>query len=77
MSLKDVLLTTCSHVDEPCGLFWPEGTEDRDSKMVMPGDNVELRCELLHPLAVDKGQRFTVREGGRTVGTAIITQIME
>ncbi|KAI4148784.1 MAG: hypothetical protein L6R39_002689 [Caloplaca ligustica] len=63
--------------DEPCGLFWPEGTEDKESKMVMPGDNVELRCELLHPLAVEKGQRFTVREGGRTVGTAIITQIME
>ncbi|KAL8639553.1 MAG: hypothetical protein Q9228_003431 [Teloschistes exilis] len=63
--------------DEPCGLFFPEGTEDRDSKMVMPGDNVELKCDLLHPLAVEQGQRFTVREGGRTVGTALVTRILE
>ncbi|KAL8839889.1 MAG: hypothetical protein Q9170_001569 [Blastenia crenularia] len=63
--------------DEPVRIFWPEGTEDKDSKMVMPGDNVELQCELMHPLALDQGQRFTVREGGRTVGTAIITRIME
>jgi len=58
--------------------------------MVMPGDNVELVCELLHPIALDKGMRFTIRifkitksqtnfsgEGGLTVGTAIVTQIME
>ena len=55
--------------------------------MVMPGDNVELVCELLHPLALDKGMRFTIRisplqtliagEGGLTVGTAIVTQILE
>ncbi|KAI4260645.1 MAG: hypothetical protein LQ352_000207 [Teloschistes flavicans] len=63
--------------DEPCGLYFPDGTEDRDSKMVMPGDNVELKCDLMHPLAVEQGQRFTVREGGRTVGTALVTQILE
>ena len=72
-----VALTPLGCSDEPCGLFWPEGTEDTDSKMVMPGDNVEMRCELMHPLAVDQGQRFTIREGGRTVGTAIITRIIE
>ncbi|KAL8846127.1 MAG: hypothetical protein Q9221_008758 [Calogaya cf. arnoldii] len=63
--------------DEACGLFWPEGTEDRASKMAMPGDNIEMKCDLFHPLAVDQGQRFTVREGSRTVGTAIVTKILE
>ena len=66
-----------THTDEACGLFWPDGIEDRHSKMAMPGDNIEMRCDLFHPLAVDQGQRFTIREGSRTVGTAIVTQILE
>ncbi|EFA2852450.1 elongation factor Tu, partial [Escherichia coli] len=41
----------------------PEGTE-----MVMPGDNVEMNVELIHPIAMDQGLRFAIREGGRTVG---------
>jgi elongation factor Tu len=63
--------------DEASALFWPDGTEDADSKMVMPGDNVEMRCQLLQPVAVEAGQRFNIREGGRTVGTGIVTQILK
>lgn len=63
--------------DEAAALFWPDGTEDADSKMVMPGDNVEMRCQLLSPVAVEAGQRFNIREGGRTVGTGIVTQIIK
>lgn len=51
--------------DEAAALSWPEGTEDADNKMVQPGDNVEMLCELHHPLAVEPGLRFNIREGGR------------
>jgi elongation factor Tu len=55
--------------DEAAALYWPEGTEDADSKMVMPGDNVEMRCEIHNPVALEAGQRFNLREGGKTVAT--------
>ncbi|MDT2756720.1 elongation factor Tu [Enterococcus asini] len=48
----------------------PEGTE-----MVMPGDNVTIDVELIHPIAIEKGTTFSIREGGRTVGSGIITDI--
>ena len=48
----------------------PEGTE-----MVMPGDNVSLGIKLIAPIAMDVGQRFTIREGGRTVGAGVVSQI--
>lgn len=63
--------------DESCTLNFPEGTEDADSKMVMPGDNVEMVVTLHQPLAVDNGQRVNVREGGRTVATGIVTRILK
>ncbi|EFX01542.1 translation elongation factor [Grosmannia clavigera kw1407] len=63
--------------DESCTLTFPEGTEDADSKMVMPGDNVEMLVTLHSPLAVDNGQRVNVREGGRTVATGIVTRILK
>ncbi|KAK2629375.1 hypothetical protein QTJ16_000195 [Diplocarpon rosae] len=63
--------------DEAAALFWPEGTEDASSKMVMPGDNVEMRCEIHQPVAVEVGQRFNVREGGRTVATGLVTRIIK
>ena len=50
----------------------PEGTE-----MVMPGDNVELTVELITPVAMDKGLRFAIREGGRTVGAGTVTEIIK
>jgi elongation factor Tu len=49
----------------------PEGTE-----MVMPGDNVQLTIELITPVAMDKGLRFAIREGGRTVGAGTVTEII-
>jgi elongation factor Tu len=48
----------------------PEGTE-----MVMPGDNVNLEVELIAPIAMEEGQRFAIREGGRTVGAGVVTKI--
>ena len=50
----------------------PEGTE-----MVMPGDNVEMEIELIQPIAMDKGLRFAIREGGRTVGSGVVSDITE
>jgi len=44
---------------------------------VMPGDNVELEVELITPVAMDKGLRFAIREGGRTVGAGTVTEILE
>ncbi|CAG8664944.1 17627_t:CDS:2, partial [Racocetra fulgida] len=50
-------------------LTYPPGTENPDEKFVMPGDNITLECELVHDMAVEPGMRFTIREGGKTVGT--------
>ena len=50
----------------------PEGTE-----MCMPGDNVEMIVELITPIAIEKGLRFAIREGGRTVGSGAVTEIIE
>ena len=50
----------------------PSGTE-----MVMPGDNVEMEVELITPIAMDKELRFAIREGGRTVGAGVVTDILE
>ncbi|MCJ1486218.1 translation elongation factor Tu [Schaereria dolodes] len=62
--------------DEPACLHWPEGTADKESKMVMPGDNVEMVCDTYNPVALESGQRFNIREGGRTIGTGIVTRIL-
>ncbi len=50
----------------------PEGVE-----MCMPGDNVVMSVELITPIAIEKGLRFAIREGGRTVGSGVVTEIME
>ena len=47
------------------------------AEMCMPGDNVELEVELGKPIAMDKGSRFAIREGGRTVGSGLVTEIVE
>ncbi|OMJ16718.1 Elongation factor Tu, mitochondrial [Smittium culicis] len=52
-----------------------EGSADEEF-MVMPGDNVLLRCELHTDVAIENGLRFTIREGGRTVGTGVITELL-
>src|SRR3954451_22963551 len=45
--------------------------------MVMPGDNVQMEIELIQPIAMDAGLRFAIREGGRTVGSGVVTEIIE
>ena len=50
----------------------PEGTE-----MCMPGDNVDMKVELITPIAIEKGLRFAIREGGRTVGSGVVIAIEE
>ena len=50
----------------------PEGTE-----MCMPGDNVVMKVELITPIAIEKGLRFAIREGGRTVGSGVVTEVQE
>lgn len=50
----------------------PEGTE-----MCMPGDNVKMEVELITPIAIEKGLRFAIREGGRTVGSGVVSEIEE
>ena len=50
----------------------PEGTE-----MVMPGDNVAITAELIHPIAIEQGTKFAIREGGRTVGAGVVSKIIE
>ena len=50
----------------------PEGTE-----MVMPGDNVKITVELITPIAMDKGLRFAIREGGKTVGAGVVSEILD
>src|SRR5213595_3265690 len=53
-------------------IMLPEGRE-----MVMPGDNVTITVQLIQPVAMDKGLRFAIREGGRTVGSGVVTEIVE
>jgi elongation factor Tu len=50
----------------------PEGVE-----MVMPGDNVELTAELIHPIAMEEGMRFAIREGGKTIGAGTVSKILQ
>jgi len=50
----------------------PEGME-----MVMPGDNITIDVELLTPIALEESLRFAIREGGRTVGAGVVTQIVK
>ena len=50
----------------------PEGTE-----MCMPGDNITMTISLITPIAIEEGLRFAIREGGRTVGSGVVTEIIE
>jgi elongation factor Tu len=50
----------------------PDGTE-----MVLPGDNTEMKVELIQPIAMEEGLRFAIREGGRTVGAGRVTKIQK
>ena len=50
---------------------------EEGGEMVMPGDNATFNVELIHPIAMEKGLRFAIREGGRTVGAGVVTEIVE
>src|SRR5262249_56171369 len=50
----------------------PEATE-----MVMPGDNIKMKVELIAPIAMEEGLRFAIREGGRTVGAGVVSKILQ
>ena len=58
--------------DDTGSIKLPEGTE-----MVMPGDNITLEVELLAPIAMNNNLRFAIREGGRTVGSGVVSEIIE
>jgi elongation factor Tu len=45
--------------------------------MVMPGDNIDMTVELISPVAMEDGMKFAIREGGRTVGSGVVTKIIE
>ncbi len=66
--------------DVNCALKWPDTTDGNaarnEGKMIMPGDNLEMLVELGAPIAVEEGLRFTVREGGKTVGTGVVTKVL-
>jgi elongation factor Tu len=66
-------------LDITCGIHWPETEEGQknkaEGKMIMPGDNVEMKVELSVPIAIDEGVRFTIREGGKTVGTGKFSSV--
>ncbi len=47
------------------------------TEMVMPGDKVEINVELITPIAMEQSLRFAIREGGRTVGSGVVTEILE
>ena len=53
-------------------IILPEGTE-----MVMPGDNTKMTVELIHPIAIEQGTKFSIREGGRTVGSGVVSKIIK
>jgi elongation factor Tu len=48
-----------------------------DAEMCMPGDNVKLEVELISPIAMDANVRFAIREGGRTVGSGVVTKVIK
>ncbi|EEP78526.1 translation elongation factor Tu [Uncinocarpus reesii 1704] len=60
--------------DEAAQLSWPGEDQDRTA---MPGDNVEMVCTTLHPVPAEAGQRFNIREGGRTVATGLVTRVIK
>jgi hypothetical protein len=61
--------------DVTCQLTFPPEETDQD-KMVMPGDNVEMICDLVHDTPMEVGSRFSLREGGKTIGTGLVAEIL-
>ena len=68
--LMDIMNPTDKTVDALMKLELPAGVE-----MVMPGDNIKMTIELINPIAMDQGLRFAIREGGKTVGAGLVTEV--
>jgi elongation factor Tu len=51
--------------------------EEHSNKMAMPGDQINMTVQLINPIAIEKGTRFAIREGGRTVGAGVVTNIVD
>ena len=58
-------------------LDYAESGDNAGVEMVMPGDNVEMTVELIAPIAIENGTKFSIREGGRTVGSGNISEIIK
>lgn len=54
-----------------------KGRDGKDVEMCMPGDNIQMEVEIMYPVAMEEGLRFAIREGGRTVGSGVVTKILE
>ena len=69
--LRSSKATVRSSTDVTGTIELPEGVE-----MVMPGDNIKMVVTLIHPIAMDDGLRFAIREGGRTVGAGVVAKVL-
>ena len=58
-------------------IFLGFASEGESIEMVMPGDNVTMKIELISPIAIENGMRLAIREGGRTVGSGLVTKIVK
>ena len=72
VTVSDGILDHATILVEDGVITLPEGVE-----MCMPGDNVDMNVELITPIAIEKGLRFAIREGGRTVGSGVVIDIQE
>ena len=72
LSSTTIVLSSISTTDVTGVCNLPAGTE-----MCMPGDNVEMTIELIHPIAMEQGLTFAIREGGRTVGSGRVASVIE
>ena len=58
-------------------LDYAESADNAGNEMVIPGDNVEMTIELIVPIAIKNGTKFSIREGGRTVGSGVVSEVIE
>ena len=70
--MKAAVILRSSTTDVTGVIKLPEGVE-----MCMPGDNVSMEVELITPIAIEEGLRFAIREGGRTVGSGVVSSIIK
>mgnify|MGYP000202220084 CR=1 FL=1 len=73
----DCLPLTLTSPDLPALALIPSERNLVGAEMCMPGDNITMKVNLITPVAVEQGQRFAIREGGRTVGAGAVTKILK